>query len=95
MKKTTEKKEAAPIRVGVVGLGRAGYGMQCQELLARPGKFTIVAGCDIAAPRRKRVAVDVPLAERLPVAVRVPVVPRVPVRRVRVSRPCHLPPSAA
>ena len=53
---------SAPIRVGVVGLGRAGYGMQCQELLARPDKFTVVAGCDIVAQQRRRFAEKFPAA---------------------------------
>ena len=56
MKSKTQVKTAAPIRVGVIGLGRAGYGMQCQELAARPDKYTVVAGCDIVASQRKRFA---------------------------------------
>ena len=54
MKSKTQVKTAAPIRVGVIGLGRAGYGMQCQELAARPDKYTIVAGCDIRPERLAR-----------------------------------------
>ena len=51
---------SAPIRVGVVGLGRAGYGMQCQDFLARPDKYVVVAGCDIVASQRKRFAEKFP-----------------------------------
>ena len=40
-----------PIRVGIVGLGRAGWGMHTNELKKRGDKFEIVAGCD---PVRKR-----------------------------------------
>ena len=54
MKSKKTPTTAAPIRVGVIGLGRAGYGMQCQELAARPDKYTIVAGCDILPVQRKR-----------------------------------------
>lgn len=54
--------KANPIRVGIIGLGRAGYGMQAMELEQRAGKYTIVAGCDIAAPRRKRFAEKFPQA---------------------------------
>jgi scyllo-inositol 2-dehydrogenase (NADP+) len=50
------------IGVGLVGLGRAGWGMQCKELDARRDKFTIVAGCDTYAPWRER------FAERYPTA---------------------------
>ena len=50
------------IRVGVVGLGRAGWGMQCRELDSRPEQFAVVAGCDTYAPWRER------FAERYPAA---------------------------
>ena len=90
MKKTTEKKEAAPIRVGVVGLGRAGYGMQCQELLARPGKFTIVAGCDIAAPRRKRFADMFPEARVYSDAAKLLADPDVDLVTVATRTPTHV-----
>ena len=42
-----------PIQVGIWGLGRAGWGMHCQELGQFPDKFQIVAGCDIEADRLK------------------------------------------
>ncbi len=90
MKKTTEKKEAAPIRVGIVGLGRAGYGMQCKELLARPGKFTIVAGCDIAAPRRKRFAEKFPEASVYSDAAKLLADPNVDLVSVATRTPTHV-----
>lgn len=58
MKKTATS--SAPIRVGIIGLGRAGFGMQTKELLKRKGKYEIVAGCDTLAARRKRFAEAVP-----------------------------------
>lgn len=42
----------APVRVGIVGLGRAGWGMHCQELEQYPKLFTIVAVCDPLKERR-------------------------------------------
>lgn len=45
--------DAGPIRIGIVGLGRAGWGMHCKELDARPDKFRIVAVCDLVEERRK------------------------------------------
>jgi len=52
-KKTTTKKKN-PIKVGIVGLGRAGYGMHCVELEPRKKTFTIVAGCDPLKNKRER-----------------------------------------
>jgi predicted dehydrogenase len=49
-----------PIKVGIVGLGRAGWGMHCGELDKRADKFTIVAGCDVERSRCRR------LEERYP-----------------------------
>lgn len=43
-----------PIKIGIVGLGRAGWGMHCKELLGREDKFQIVAACDLIAERRER-----------------------------------------
>lgn len=57
-----KQKKVDPIRVGIIGLGRAGYGMQAMELEKRAGKYTVVAGSDIAAPRRKRFAEKFPEA---------------------------------
>ncbi|HOK79873.1 MAG TPA: Gfo/Idh/MocA family oxidoreductase [bacterium] len=43
-----------PINVGIIGLGRAGWGMHCSELDNFKNKFKIVAGCDIVDEFRKR-----------------------------------------
>lgn len=43
-----------PVRVGILGLGRAGWGMQCEELKGREDKFQIVAACDLIEERRQR-----------------------------------------
>ncbi|MBN1554614.1 MAG: Gfo/Idh/MocA family oxidoreductase [Phycisphaerae bacterium] len=45
-----------PIRVGIVGLGRAGWNMHCRELEGREKKFQIVAGCDPIQERRELLA---------------------------------------
>ncbi|MBF0245312.1 MAG: Gfo/Idh/MocA family oxidoreductase [Planctomycetes bacterium] len=59
-KQASGKKK--PVKVGIIGLGRAGYGMHCGELEPRGKKFTIVAGCDILKSKRDR------FQERLPQA---------------------------
>ena len=41
------KSTIAPIRVGIWGLGRAGWGMHCKEIDQFPAEFQIVAGCDL------------------------------------------------
>lgn len=41
------------LRVGIVGLGRAGRGMQAGEITSFPDLFKIVAGCDVDESRRK------------------------------------------
>lgn len=43
-----------PIRLGLVGLGRAGWGMHCPELKGKEALFTIVAACDTIPARRER-----------------------------------------
>lgn len=48
------------IKIGILGLGRAGFGMQCNELDHKADKFEIVAGCDSHKPWCKR------LSERYP-----------------------------
>ena len=48
--------EKTPIRVGIVGLGRAGWNMHTNELKGRTDTFTIVAGCDLEKERRELVA---------------------------------------
>lgn len=50
------KKSPQPIGIGIVGLGRAGWSMHCDELDARPDKYTIVAACDTVALRRQKAA---------------------------------------
>lgn len=45
---------AEPIKIGIAGLGRAGWGMHCRELQGREDLFTIVAACDLIASRRER-----------------------------------------
>jgi predicted dehydrogenase len=48
--------KAGPIRLGIVGLGRAGWGMHCPELKGKEDKFQIVAACDVLKERRDRMA---------------------------------------
>ena len=43
-----------PIKLGIVGLGRAGWGMHCEELESRQEQFRIAAACDIIPERRER-----------------------------------------
>lgn len=45
-----------PIRIGIVGLGRAGWSMHGPELAGMESKFQFVAACDILADRRERMA---------------------------------------
>ena len=45
-----------PIRVGIAGLGRAGWGMHCRELAGKEELFQIVAACDVLPDRRARMA---------------------------------------
>ncbi|MHB9106776.1 MAG: Gfo/Idh/MocA family protein [Armatimonadota bacterium] len=45
-----------PIRIGLAGLGRAGWGMHCEELKGREDQFQYVAGCDLLADRRQMMA---------------------------------------
>jgi scyllo-inositol 2-dehydrogenase (NADP+) len=52
-KKSASKRSYKPIRVGVVGLGRAGWSMQCDELDRYPEMFQVVAGCDTIKLRRE------------------------------------------
>lgn len=44
-------KRTGAISIGIAGIGRAGWGMHCNELKGREGKFTIRAACDIDASR--------------------------------------------
>jgi scyllo-inositol 2-dehydrogenase (NADP+) len=45
-----------PIAVGILGYGRAGCGMQAQELKGREDKFRIAAVCDLIPARREKAA---------------------------------------
>lgn len=42
------------VKVGIIGLGRAGYSMHCVELDKYKSKFQIVAGCDPLQEKRDR-----------------------------------------
>ena len=46
----------SPIRIGIVGLGRAGWGMHAQELTGREHLFHVAAACDLLPERRARFA---------------------------------------
>jgi predicted dehydrogenase len=39
------------IRIGIAGIGRAGYGMHCQELKGKEDMFQIRAACDLISSR--------------------------------------------
>jgi len=42
--------------IGLAGLGRAGWGMHCEELKGREEQFRYVAACDLLEDRRKAMA---------------------------------------
>jgi predicted dehydrogenase len=48
--------KATPIRLGLVGIGRAGWGMHCPELAGKEDMFRFVAACDPIAERRDKMA---------------------------------------
>lgn len=48
--------EKKPIKLGLVGIGRAGWGMHCRELEGREDKFKLAAGCDVIPERRQKMA---------------------------------------
>ncbi len=50
------KRRIDPIRIGIVGCGRAGWGMHKEELKAHGRKFKIVAACDTIKARRDMMA---------------------------------------
>lgn len=52
------KKETGPIRVGLVGLGRAGWGMHRPELNDQKDLFRVVAACDAIESRRTNAATE-------------------------------------
>ncbi|MDF2685679.1 MAG: gfo/Idh/MocA family oxidoreductase [Clostridia bacterium] len=43
-----------PIKIGIVGLGRAGWAMHCSELENKKDNFQIVAACDLEPDRRQK-----------------------------------------
>lgn len=45
-----------PIKLGLVGLGRAGWGMHTRELTGKEQMFQIVAACDLIEDRRNAMA---------------------------------------
>jgi len=45
-----------PVGIGLVGCGRAGWGMHCNEIAGKTDMFEIVAACDILPERRERIA---------------------------------------
>ena len=47
--------DQGPVRIGIIGLGRAGYGMHAEELRGHEG-FRIVAGCDTIESRARKLA---------------------------------------
>jgi predicted dehydrogenase len=52
--------EDAPIRIGILGIGRAGFGMHRKELVERTDLFTIAAACDEYEPWRERMTEELP-----------------------------------
>lgn len=46
-----------PIKLGIVGLGRAGWGMHNRELQGKKDLFQVVAACDLI-PQRVEKAVE-------------------------------------
>lgn len=50
------KPQDERIKVGIWGLGRAGWGMHCPELDRFPKLFEIVAGCDLEVERTRSLA---------------------------------------
>ena len=43
-----------PIKIGIIGLGRAGWGMQLEELELWKDKFAVLAGCDLIPERLEK-----------------------------------------
>ena len=55
-KRPSASVSRSPIRVGLVGAGRAGWGMHVAEIADRPRKFRLVNVCDVLEPRRQQAA---------------------------------------
>ena len=47
---------AGPVRLGLIGIGRAGWGMHCPELKGKEDKFRFAAACDLLRGRRDKMA---------------------------------------
>jgi predicted dehydrogenase len=79
-----------PIRLGLVGIGRAGWGMHCTELEALKDYFQIVAACDVDPERTGRMAAryGCRIYDRVEDLVRDP---EVEVVDVASPSPCHVP----
>ena len=45
-----------PIKLGMVGIGRAGFNMHLKEMAGKEDMFSIVAACDVEAERRETMA---------------------------------------
>ncbi|MDD5602457.1 MAG: Gfo/Idh/MocA family oxidoreductase [Eubacteriales bacterium] len=45
-----------PVKIGIAGIGRAGWAMHCKELENMKDKFNIVAACDLIPERRQKMA---------------------------------------
>jgi len=45
---------SSPIKIGIVGLGRAGWGMHLEEIKNKTDKFEVAAVCDIIDDRNKK-----------------------------------------
>ncbi len=45
---------ANPIKLGLVGVGRAGWGMHCEEIADKEDQFQIAAACDLIPERREK-----------------------------------------
>lgn len=58
-----KSKKVSKIKVGIWGLGRAGYGMHLSELLSHGSEFEVVAGCDVDESRLKALQAKVPGAK--------------------------------
>ena len=58
-----------PVRIGLVGLGRAGWGMHLKELADKGDQFVVVAACELIEERReameKRRVTQTSLSEQL------------------------------
>ena len=56
MAKKSKQAAMQPIKIGIAGIGRAGWSMHCAELKNRGDKFQIVAACDIDRTRLELMA---------------------------------------